>query len=245
MTSPPRKPTPRLKRPSRISFAEKKANASVTVITDEALTKAFPDTSFFAVLFRLYPVAVVPPEPFKSQNVFIVPKDGKMIHLTDTKGLTTYFKDHLQPVKDDNTAKQTTQAWLMVSQWFKQDGFYKFAVAKDDLKVAIEKVERRAIGKYTVTQGGRGELTATLTFDDKGKLVSVTEDDTIKPGPRPICQATKLLDSDPIVRRMAEQDILFMGRLCKEYLDEQRAKASPDLQKAIDRIWQRIVDEGW
>jgi hypothetical protein len=28
----------------------------------------------------------------------------------------------------------------------------------------------------------------------------------LRAGPRPICQATKLLDRDPIVRRMAEQD---------------------------------------
>jgi len=35
-----------------------------------------------------------------------------------------------------------------------------------------------------------------------------------------------------------------MGRSAKTYLDEQRAKAGPKLKKAIDRIWQRIVDEG-
>jgi hypothetical protein len=26
---------------------------------------------------------------------------------------------------------------------------------------------------------------------------------------------------------------------------KQQAKASPELKQAIDRIWQRIVDEGW
>ena len=65
------------------------------------------------------------------------------------------------------------------------------------------------------------------------------------PGVRPICQATKLLDADPLVRRMAEQDILVMGQSAKEYLDEQRANAKPELKAAIDRIWKRIVDEGW
>jgi hypothetical protein len=53
-----------------------------------------------------------------------------------------------------------------------------------------------------------------------------------------------LLDADPIVRRMAEQDLLIMGSAAKSYLDEQRAKASPELRRAIDRLWQRIVDEG-
>ena len=44
---------------------------------------------------------------------------------------------------------------------------------------------------------------------------------------------------------MAEQDILVMGRPAKGYLDEQRAKAKPELKAAIDHIWKRIVDGGW
>jgi hypothetical protein len=45
---------------------------------------------------------------------------------------------------------------------------------------------------------------ATLTFDGGGKLARVAEGGKLRPGPRPICQATKLLDPDPLVRRMAE-----------------------------------------
>jgi hypothetical protein len=58
-----------------------------------------------------------------------------------------------------------------------------------------------------------------------------------------ICQATKLLDPDPIVRRMAEQDLLVIGKPATEYLDEQRARATPALREAIDRIWPRILIE--
>jgi hypothetical protein len=54
-----------------------------------------------------------------------------------------------------------------------------------------------------------------------------------------------LLDPDPLVGRMAEQDILVMGKSAKAYLDEQRAKAKSELKAAIDHIWKRIVDEGW
>lgn len=85
---------------------------------------------------------------------------------------------------------------------------------------------------------------ASLTFDWAGKLVKVVDEAIVVAGPRPICQATKLLDPDPIVRGMAEQIILVMGRAAKEYLNEERAKASHELQKAIDRIWQKILDEG-
>jgi hypothetical protein len=63
-------------------------------------------------------------------------------------------------------------------------------------------------------------------------------------GQRVGVQATKLLDPDPIVRRMAEQDLLVMGRATKPYLDQVRARVRPKLQLAIDRMWERIVREG-
>jgi hypothetical protein len=128
---------------------------------------------------------------------------------------------------------------------FKQDGFFKFAIPDGAVTVEQANDGRRASGKALVTAGGKGELSVSLTFDEAGKLGKVAEGGHIKPGVRPICQATKLLDKDALVRRMAEQDILVMGRAAQEYLREQRAKAEPALQGAIDRIWKRIVDEGW
>ena len=83
-----------------------------------------------------------------------------------------------------------------------------------------------------------------MTLGTSGCLVSILERSAIRPGVRPICQATKLLDRDPIVRRMAEQDLLVMGRAAKPYLDQVRATARPKLQQAIDRIWQRVLTEG-
>ena len=101
-------------------------------------------------------------------------------------------------------------------------------------------------GKAVVSQqgGNLGAIAASLAFDPAGKLAQASETATIKRGVRPICQATKLLDPDPIVRGMAEQDILVMGRAAKEYLHEQRAMAGLELRDVIDRIWQRILAEG-
>lgn len=73
--------------------------------------------------------------------------------------------------------------------------------------------------------------------------MSVSETANLKRGVRPICQATKLLDADLVVRRMAEQDLFVMGKAAGDYLAGQRAKADRKLQKAIDRIWQRILAE--
>ena len=38
---------------------------------------------------------------------------------------------------------------------------------------------------------------------------------------------------------------LVMGRAAHDYLAAQRAKAAPRQRRAIDRIWKRILDEGW
>ena len=91
--------------------------------------------------------------------------------------------------------------------------------------------------------GGNGAIEATLSFDGAGKLARVAEGGKLRPGPRPICQATKLLDPDPLVRRMAEQDLRIMGRAAKGYLDGQRAQAAPELRRAIDRLWRQIERE--
>jgi len=99
-------------------------------------------------------------------------------------------------------------------------------------------------GRVVVMAGGNGEIRAALTFDEKGKLTAAEQTVAVKPGVRPRCQATKLLDPDPLVREIVEQDLLIMGSAARGYLDEQRAKATPELKRAIDRMWERICAEG-
>jgi hypothetical protein len=214
--------------------------AMLNRIDDESLTFAFPMQQFYAVIFRQFPVGRRPPEPFHTQNLFIVSK-GDTLHVTDAQQLEKFFKEKLKGVKDEFTAKNAARAWLSLSQQLKQDGFYRFAIPDEFLKWNAS--DRQATGKAEVKRGGNGDISVTLSFDEDGNLTRVSEDVKIRPGPRPICQATKLLDADPIVRRMAEQDLLIMGTAAKDYLAEQRAKASPELQKAIDRLWERIRRE--
>jgi hypothetical protein len=214
-------------------------------ITDDAVARALPGRIVFAVVFPQYPVARLAPEPLKLQNVFAADKDGKVEHVTDVKGLEKLFRSALAPVKDDGAAKDSAQAWLRLSEELHQDKFFQFTIPEKDLAVEKEQDHRKVTGKAVVEPkgGNQGQIEVTLVFDADGKLIKADEQADLKAGIRPICQATKLLDSDPIVRRMAEQDILVMGRSARPYLDEQRAKAGPELRKAIDRIWQRILDE--
>jgi hypothetical protein len=242
-------PTPEAKpTPQSIAKAEKAvkerleklkgAGAAVQYIKDDAVEKAFPGSCLFAVLFRQFPVGRVPPKGLRSSNLVAVDADGKVTLLTNAKELEKFFQSSFAAVKEEPQMKTAIEAWLRLTQQFHQDGFYTFRIMDDATKV----VGRTARGAIVAMKGGSGTLTASITFDDAGRLVKVSEEVKLHPGPRPICQATKLLDEDPVVRRIAEQDLLIMGMAAKEYLNEQRAAASPELRRAIDRTWQRIVE---
>jgi hypothetical protein len=216
--------------------------AVVQPIRDDTLDRTFPGSLFFAAFFRQYPVARLTPEGLKDSNLCAVGRGGKVELMTDSSQLKQFFKDHLPPARTADQFKDAARAWLRLTQALHQDGFYQFAIEEDSLKVNAEKDGTVVTGKAVVTRGGNGEIRTHLTFRD-GRLALLNQDTRLRSGPRPICQATKLLDPDPVVRRMAEQDLLIMGRAARGYLDDQRARASPDLQRAIDRLWQRICAE--
>jgi hypothetical protein len=217
---------------------------TIRAVSEDYIDASFPGTDFFEVWFRQYPVAVAPlPKGLSYSNLFVV-QNGQVFPLVSPDDLEEFFLDDLPAVQDDDGAADAGLAWLRLSEAFSQDGFYTFA----DPQVKVAPTDDGGLfvaGSVTVTAGGKGSISVKLLFDADGVLYSVSEKRDVHPGVRPICQATKLLDADPLVRRMAEQDILVMGRSAKGYLDEQRAKAKPELKEAIDRIWKRIVDEGW
>lgn len=219
----------------------------VAPLKNEPLSRAFPIYSFYVLRFRQYPVARAHPEPLKANNLFIVKPDESVEHVVDTKKLKDFFRAALAPIKTEAEARDTAEAWLQLAQEIYQDGFFRFSIPEDSIRVTAMKDGGLGVsGKAVVNQqgGNNGEISASLTFDPAGLLKNVSESVQLRRGIRPICQATKLLDPDPIVRGMAEQALLVMGKTAKEYLEEQRAKAGSELQRAIDEIWQRIVAEG-
>jgi hypothetical protein len=221
--------------------------AALSEVDDRALQKLFPTYLFYTVIYRQYPVGRVPPNPLKVRNVFIVGPDKELKHVTDVKGLLIFFRSTLAPVKQDKEIEEVVHAWLSLGVTFYQDGFFRFSIPKDGATVTKEDKGKKAAGKAEVVkQGGNsGDVQVTMHFNAEGKLATVDQVANLRAGIRPICQATKLLDPDPIVRQMAEKDILVMGRAAKDYLDEQRARARPELRRAIDHIWKRIVEDGW
>jgi hypothetical protein len=214
----------------------KATGAAVAYVKDDAVESALPRHYLFSVLFRQYPVARPTPKGLQSSNLFAVDVEDQVTVLTDAKELESFFRTNSAAAKDEARRKTAIRAWLRLTQQYHQDGFYTFGMVEDATRVEGQ----TARGIVAVMKGGSGTLGATMTFDDDGKLVKVREEAKLRPGPRPICQASKLLDKDLLVRRMAEQDLLIMGTAAGDYLDEQRSKASPELQRAIDRLWQRI-----
>ena len=214
-------------------------------IGDEAVMRLFPNHRFYTIHFRMYPLARLTPEPLKEQNLFVVSKSGKVSHLTGAEGLKTVFATALTtPIRQPAALADAAYVWLRLTQEFSWDGFFQFTIPKESIATARAGSGWEASGKARVTPkgGDRGKIEATLAFDAAGRLTRVDETRNVQAGARPICQATKLLDPDPIVRGMAEQSLLVMGISARQYLAERRAAASPALRKAIDSIWQRILD---
>jgi hypothetical protein len=210
-------------------------------VTDEPLEQAIPGYAFFNVLFRQFPVGRVIPAGFSVSNRFVAGADAKVRILTDDKDLEKFLKERWTAVKGEAKLKEAARAYLVLAQLGHQDGFYRFSPLTEANKVVTDKSGHTVTAKSTVAAGGNGTVAVKLSFDREGKLLSASQEAKIRRGPRPRCQATLLLHRDPAVRRMAERDLLIIGRAAKPYLDEQRKKASPPLRREIDRVWQRIV----
>jgi hypothetical protein len=210
-------------------------------IEDAVVGKAVPGHLFFAVIFPQFPVAIAPPEPLQSSNLFAVGPGGKAVALPSARKLFAYLAGASAPGKDEDVMKELARAWARLAVEYHQDGYYEFKHA--DEATRADRAGKKAVAKMVASKGGNGEVQFELTFTGDGRLSGWKETARLVPGIRPRCQATLLLHPDPLVRQIVEQDLLVMGRPAHAYLMEQRAKATPELQRAIDRIWQRIVDE--
>lgn len=213
---------------------------TINAITEDYVGRTFPGIDFFEVIFRQYPVGVAPPEGLSSSNLFAT-FDGQVFYLTSVDELNgAYTSGGLNPVTTAEQVSDTASTWARFAAALHQDLFYTFAPVETYVE-ATGSGGWIAATVMSVSAGGTGYVSAFLEFNADGVLVVLFDNNTVQEGMRPICQATKLLDPDPLVRRMAEQQVLSMGRRARPYLDEQRARATPELQTAIDRIWQRIL----
>jgi len=235
-------------------------------LTDPQLGSAFPGYLFYVARFPQYPVAREVAPPLGLNNLFAVQRDKNGLTvwsgpypppqpvalITEIDRLRIFFLAYWKVGRiagdPENLLKDVAFTWLRLSQEVHNDGFYRFTISDESLSVVmlmtdgggtLYKVSGRA--EVAPAGGNSGSITVTFVFNDTN-LTQVQEEVKLQPGLRPICQATKLLDPDPIVRKMAEQDLLVMGPAAYEYMMEQREKAGPELRAAIDRMWERMLE---
>lgn len=218
----------------------------LALIGSKETATMFPGYAFVRINIREYPVAYGNPDPLLGlHSIAAVKADSSVEICKDETVLTQFYKVHQRVIPSTTPAdaylKLVMKAWLTLSQELKNDGFYTFAIPDDSLSI-LPTDSYQVSGTSEVVAGGSGAIRAVAYFDNSFFLVRVSEEVSLVPGVRPICQSTKLLDKDPIVRKMAEQDLLTMGASCFDYLAVQRAKASPELKRAIDRIREQILN---
>lgn len=222
--------------------------AQVEWLNEKSLKTAFPKHHFFSVRYRQYPVAVQPPKGLRSSNVYVVMPSGKPKVLNTKEGLQKFVKANYPGAKGKVTSKSAValaRSVLTLNHALIQDGFYKFEI-RNERKLGEASGRIFAVRMSSlVAQGGKGNVVVEVSFSKKGTVAKIESKAKIMAGPRPRCQATKLLDPDPIVRYMATTELKFMGLAAKPYLLEQRAKADPKLRKAIDRLIREIEAAGW
>jgi hypothetical protein len=226
------------------TFVEKrKAEAGeLKPLKTDDLTAAYPGLTFFTVRFRQWPVATAPAEGFRASNVLVIDEKGEPLLLTNQQELFKLSKRVKAP--DKKAAVQVVRALMKIQEELFQDGFYKFEVSEDLLRTDTFQGKLAVFGTSRVVEGGNGSVGAALTFDAEGNLIATSFSDSVKPGVRPRCQATLLLHPDPGVRAVCERNLLLLGAAAREYLQEQRARANPELQAEIDRVWRTIEAQG-
>jgi len=216
--------------------------ARILDIESADLEGTFPKHIFFVLRYRQYPVAFAPTPPLAVNNVFAV-SDGDVVHLKSDSDLKGLFRSKLPAIKNAKAAIGAATAWLRLSQELRQDGFIEFEEPKVDILIDHTGETAKGVAQVVQKRGDKGEVTVTMAFAH-GKLVRVTPGGKIHPGIRPRCQATLLLDPNPVVRAIARRDLVVMGTKAKEYIHEQRAKAGPKLRREIDDVWRQIIEEG-
>jgi hypothetical protein len=148
-----------------------KQQPAIEWIGDRAVQEVFPSTTFFAVRYRQWPVAIAPPQGLASSSVLAVGKGDKITVLKSADDLANFYVAEVQAGTDKATEKNAdkySRAWLTLSQELVQDGFYKFEILKPDITRANNVLT--VTGRSMVTQGGNGDIQVTIAFQPDGAI---------------------------------------------------------------------------
>jgi len=208
---------------------------------NDAIGTAYPDSRFYCVFTR--PMGASRSDMIDAMVRF--DKDGSASEVGEGKRVAgkygpdpQSFNAGLMKVAKAEDAKVAGAAIMSLLI----GPYGPYSVAAGDVQVTPAGEEKDPKGYTCKATTGREERGRKVNvfevrFDADGKCTSASYKYL---GSLPRCQSTRLLDENPIMRPLAEQDLLAMGPVAKTYLDTMRPKLSADLQRAIDDIWQRI-----
>jgi hypothetical protein len=154
-------------------------------VTDDFVGRTFPNFSFFGVIFRQYPVAVLCPQTpdLKCANLFFV-QNGQVDFVSTVEDLKFFFASNLNPVPTLDTAVAAANSWLRFSEELKQDLFYTFSSLVVSYAPGPDLTLLRA--HTSVASGGDGNIDVMITLGAAGSLVNILEKSAVRPGVRPI-----------------------------------------------------------
>lgn len=158
----------------------------VRVIEEKYVREIFPNHTFVAVHFGIWPIATPTPEPLKSQNLYAVSKEGKLTHLPDSTKLEEFFRMSLGEKLGRGLVART---WMRLRIEYFQDGYYKFKPPSETWEPLQSQVPIRhyANGAVEVVPeiGNKGQVDFTVVFDESNRFLRASEDNKIVRGRRP------------------------------------------------------------
>src|SRR5229473_8270872 len=139
------------------------SGAVVRPITDNYVGRTFPSFSFFGVIFRQHPIAVLCPQTqdLKCSNVFFV-NGGRVDFVATIPDLKFFFSAELSPASSETAAADAASTWLRFSEELKQDLFYTFSAP--EISYMPREDVTRVRGHAAVTAGGQGHIETLMTL---------------------------------------------------------------------------------
>jgi hypothetical protein len=158
-------------------------------VTDPAVERVFPGDRFYSVYFTAGPRAPYVPRPLHAYNLVRVAPNGQVGRVVptaeaDALTLASVFRERLSGPLSESLLRDAAGAALRLGEELYQDGHFAFKVEAGEV-ISREADHLVARGRASVSGGGQGEVTVTLTTDAAGRLAEVASTGRVRADSRP------------------------------------------------------------
>lgn len=157
----------------------------IAAVADPAVRKVLPDQTFYVVCFyKDFPRPGLLPPELELKNLIRVGSDGHVERFTSLKALEDYLKKHLPSATDEKQVRNAAVAALRLAEGFHQDGHYTFEAGNHGPSATRRNDRWETQAEAKVVGGGRGNITASVSYEPSGKVQGVKLSGQIVSGPR-------------------------------------------------------------